>query len=82
MNEKHAEEELDHKNLREITKKYYSDHRKHKYELTNNPKKQPNRVFVKEKLILKVIGDCGTPAVHKFRTKLGFKQYDVILTKE
>ena len=26
--------------------------------------------------------DCRTAAAHKFRTRLGFKQYDVILTKE
>ena len=26
--------------------------------------------------------DCRTTSAHKFRTRLGFKQYDVILTKE
>ena len=26
--------------------------------------------------------DCRTAAAYKFRTRLGFKQYDVILTKE
>ena len=26
--------------------------------------------------------DCRTIAVHKFRTRLGFKHYDVILAKE
>ena len=26
--------------------------------------------------------DCRTTSVHKFRTRIGFKQYDVILTKE
>ena len=26
--------------------------------------------------------DCRRTAVHKFRTRLGFKQYDIILTKE
>ena len=26
--------------------------------------------------------DCRTTSVHKFRKRLGFKQYDVILTKE
>ena len=39
LNEKHIEEELDQKNLQEITIKYYSDHRKHRYELENEPKK-------------------------------------------
>ena len=31
---------------------------------------------------IKVIMDCRTTSAHKFRTRLGFKQYDVILTKE
>ena len=26
--------------------------------------------------------DCRATSTHKFRTRLGFKQYDVILTKE
>ena len=26
--------------------------------------------------------DCRTTMTHKFRTRLGLKQYDVILTKE
>ena len=26
--------------------------------------------------------DCRTTSAHKFRTRLGFKQYGVILTKE
>ena len=26
--------------------------------------------------------DCRTTLAHQFRTRLGFKQYDVILTKE
>ena len=30
--EKYIEERLDHKNLQEITTKYHSDHRKHRYE--------------------------------------------------
>ena len=38
-------EELDHKNLQEITIKYHSDHRKHRHELANKPKKQSNRIF-------------------------------------
>ena len=26
--------------------------------------------------------DCQTISAHKFKTRLGFKEYDVILTKE
>ena len=35
LNEKHVEEELNNKKFREITTKYYSDHRKHRQELDN-----------------------------------------------
>ena len=38
LNEKYIEEELDHKNVRQITIKYHSDHRKHRYELAEEPK--------------------------------------------
>ena len=38
--------------------------------------------FTDETLAVKVIMDCRTTSAHKFRTRLGFKQYDVILTKE
>ena len=74
LNEKHTEERLDHKYFQEITEKYHSDHRKHRYELVDEPKKQCNRIFVDEKLAIKVIMDCRTTSAHKFRTRLGFKQ--------
>ena len=82
LNEKYIEEELEeHKNLREITIKYNSDHRKRSYEIVNEPKKQCNRTFIEEELAVKVIMDCRTTSAHKFRLRLGFKQYDVILNK-
>ena len=40
LNEKKEEEKIDHKNLREITTKYHSNHRKKSYELIDEPKKQ------------------------------------------
>ena len=64
------------------TAKYISNHRKHRFELVDEQKKQPNRIFINKESIIKVIIDCRTMAVHKFRTILGFKQYDVILTIE
>ena len=82
LNEKHIEEGLDHKHLREITTKYNSNHRKHRYELVEEPKKQVNIIFIGEKLAIKVTMDCRTISAHKFRARLGFKKYDVILTKE
>ena len=35
-----------------------------------------------EKLVIKVIMDCRKILTHTFGTRLGLKQYDVILTKE
>ena len=68
--------------MREIAIKYYSDHRKHRYELVEEPKKQSNRIFIDEELAIKVIMDCRTTSAHEFRATLGFKQYDVNLAKE
>ena len=82
LNEKHIEEGLNHKHLREVTIKYQSNHRKDRYELVEEPKKQVNRIFIDEKLANRVIMDCRIISAHKFRTRLGFKQYDVISTKE
>ena len=67
--------------MQEITITYDSDHRKHRYEIVDQPQKQPNIIFINTELAAKVIMDCRTTAAHKFRTKLGFREY-VILTKE
>ena len=67
LNKKHIEEGLDYKNVREITIKYYSDHRKHNYDLLKN---QSNMVFIDEELAIRVIMDCRTTSAHKFRGKI------------
>ena len=81
INKKNTEEGLDYKNFQEITTKYYSDYRRHRYELVNERKKQCNRIFTDKKFAIKVIMDCRITSAHKCRTRVGFKQYDVILTK-
>ena len=53
-----------------------------KKDRVEQPKKQIKKLFIDEKLAIKLIMDCRTTSAHKFRTRLGFKQYDVILTKE
>ena len=69
---KKQKEGLDHKDLWEITR-YHSNQRKHRYELLDKPKnKQWNKSFIDEKLAIRVIIDCGTTSVHKFRTRLAF----------
>ena len=50
--------------------------------MENMNQKQHNIIFIHKELAVKVIMDCRITAAHKFRTRLGFKQYDVILTKE
>ena len=60
LNEKHIEEKLGHKHLPVITNKYDQVYKKHRYELVNKPKKQPNRRFLRSDLALKVIMDCRT----------------------
>ena len=82
LNEKHIEEGVDNENLRKVTVNYHSDHRKHRGKLTDQPKKKCNRKFIDEKLAMKVIMDGKPTWDHKFRTRVGFKQYDVVLTKE
>ena len=82
LNEEHIGEGLDHKKLQEIITNYHSDKRKHRYELVEEPKKQVNRIFINGKLAIKLIMDFTTTSANKFRTRLGFKQYDVLLTKE
>ena len=69
---------------------FRSQNRKHRYELVENNelRKQCNIIFIDEKsnqqkvLAVKVIMDCRTASAHKFRTRLSFKRYYVILTKK
>ena len=48
------EQGLDHKNIRATAVKYPSGHRKNRYELLDEPKKQPNRIFIHKPLATKV----------------------------
>ena len=74
VNENHMEEGLDHKNLKLNPVKYLSGYRKHRYELVDEPKKQPNRIFIRKELAIKLNMDSTATATHKFRTTLGFNQ--------
>ena len=82
IKKKHLEEGFDHKNLQEITTQYHSNNRKHRYELDKTSGRQCNGICIDDKLASKVFMDCRTTSAHKFRTRLGFKQYDLTLTKE
>ena len=41
-------------------------HRKHRYELVEEPKKQVNRIFIDRKLAIKVVIGCRTTMAHKY----------------
>ena len=58
LNEKHIEEQLGHKSLPIITTKCDKIYKKHRYELVDEPIKQPNRKFLRIDLALKIIMDC------------------------
>ena len=70
LNEKHIKENLGHKNLPVITNKYDQVYKKHRYELVNKPKKQPNRRFLRSDLALKVIMNCRTDESCNLKKKI------------
>ena len=76
FNKKHIEDRLDHANSPVLTRKYHLDYRKHRYELVDEPKKQPNRFFLHEDLTLKIIMDCKTSESCRF--VINTKQQTVI----
>ena len=82
LNEKHVEEKLGHKNLPVITNKYDPVYKKHRYELVDKPKKQPNRRFLRSDLALKIIINCRTDESCNLKRNLGFRLLDMINTKE
>ena len=60
LNKKHIEEQLGHKSLPTITTKCDKIYKKNRYELVDEPIKQPNRRFLRIDLALKIIIDCRT----------------------
>ena len=77
LNEKHIEEKLGHRNLPVITNKYDQVYRKHRYELVNRLKKQPNIRLLRSDLVLKSVMDCRADESCTLKKYLGFsiKQY-------
>ena len=82
LNEKHIEEQSGHKNLPAIISKYDKIYKKHRYELVDEPIKQPNRRSLRIDLALKIIMDCRTDESWILEINLGFNLHDVINTKE
>ena len=82
LNERPIEKKLSHKNLPAITNKYDKIYKKHRYELVDEPIKQPNRRFLRIDLALKIIMGCRADKSCSIKRNLGFKLHDVINTKE
>ena len=82
LNEKHIETQLGHANVPAVTNKYSSEYKKQRQELQNCGNYQPCRRFLKEEFALHIIMICNTTPAVFFRTRLGFKQYDPIMTQE
>ena len=82
LNEKHIEEKLGRKNLPVITNKYDPVYKRHRYELVNRPKKQPNRRFLCSYLTLKVIMGCRAGDSCNLKRNLGFILHNVINTNQ
>ena len=80
LNERHIEEKVGHKYLPAITNKYDKIYKKHRYELVDEPIKQPNR-FLHIDLALNIIMLCRTDKSCSIKRNLGFKLHDIINTK-
>ena len=46
------------------------DHKNHRYELEDDPKKHPNRILIPKELETKVIIYCRKTVAHKIRARL------------
>ena len=66
LNERHVQKQLGLKNLPALTNKYDKEYKKQRSEL-NGSTEQPHRRFIHEKLALKVIIDCRTDELCKFK---------------
>ena len=82
LNEKHIEKKLGRSTFNKATLKYSSELRKQKQELLKDCFKQTCRIFIKENLALHLIMDSRTVSAIDFRSRLGFKQQDPIMTQE
>ena len=81
LNEKPIEKQMGHSALRNITNQYPLEFRKQRQELQDCCKK-PCRTFIKENFAVQIIMDCRTTPALYCKTKLGFNQYDPIMTPE
>ena len=65
-----------------VTNRYDKIHKKHRYELVDEPMKQSYESLLRIDLALKIIMDCRTDELCNLKRNLGFTLHDVINTKE
>ena len=82
LNEKDIEKQINYSALRNITAPYPEYLRKERQGLLKDCLKQPCRRLLREDFGTQIIMDCRTIPVVKFRQRLGFNQYDVIMTQK
>ena len=82
LNEKHIDEQLGLKNISSITNKYNKEYKKCRYEIIDEPKKQPHRRFLRNDLALKIIMNCRADEPCNIKRNLGFRFHNVSNTKE
>ena len=76
LNETNMKDQLKHSNLAAVTLQYPPRYRKQRQEF------MPCRIFLKERLAMQIIMDCRTTPAVNFRTKLGFRHHDTVMTQE
>ena len=79
LNKTNIKDQLKHLNLAAVTLQYSSELRKQRQELQDCGNYQPCRRFLEEDLI--IMDFRTTPAVN-FKTKLGFRQHDPLMTQK
>ena len=76
------QKELSYKNVIVMTNNSDLIYRKLRYELVDEPKRQPNRILLHDKLAKTVIMDCRTAESRNLKRRLGFNLHHVNNTKE
>ena len=83
LNERNLGKSANYYEIRHLSVKYDDEYIKQRKEISKNCKKQCNRKFIKEYLAVNLLLNINRlPSVIKFRSKLGFKNNEPVLSKE
>ena len=82
VNETHIVEQLGRVSFQKLTIQYSKHLKKERQQLIKDWSKQPRRRFIREVLAVQLIMDCRTIPAVEFKSRLGFKNQDPIMTQE